>query len=163
VSKYGSDDIANVYVSLTTNGGNIKATARETNVPESTVRRWRDEWERSGVPQEVQELATKEAEDFAARAERVRDLALVEWERLVRAGEAKPKDLMLGIGILTDKALRARGLATTQVDHRLALPSGDEVAELLASFVGGVRALSDERQGIIDAEVVENKPKALSP
>ena len=33
-----------VRASLVRNGGNVKRAVRETGVPESTIRHWRDEW-----------------------------------------------------------------------------------------------------------------------
>jgi len=47
---YDALDHAAVHNALTRNQDNVKRTARETGVPENTVRRWRNHWRVSGAP-----------------------------------------------------------------------------------------------------------------
>ena len=160
-SKYTDEERARVLLELTTNNGNVKKTARDTNVPENTVRRWRDEWEREGVPEPVLTVAVKEADDFIEKAETVRDQAL-EMMRS-KLPEARPGELNAIVGTLDDKITRARGLPTQRVKHEHDLPSPAETREIMRGLIQ--EAISDANQRhleiaeVIDGEIVE--PAAL--
>jgi transposase-like protein len=143
-----------VYVVLTANDGNVKRTARETGVPENTVRRWRNDFQKNGPPKtdEVEQAAS----DFVEDADRVRTKALALIEQKIDAGDAKVNELNNTVGILTDKIDRAKGLDSRRVDHHHHLPAADEVRELMEGFVNNARALSVAREAeIVEAEIVE--------
>lgn len=154
--QYSDDAKAQVYTILTTNDGNVKRTARETGVPVSTIRRWRDEWEAEKNLPSIEDIAAASG-DFIADAERVRNQALREMER--KLPTATPAQLATIVGVLDDKIARARGLTNkVEHEHRLSLPSAEEIAGLL----GGLhrRALDDASRRdaeIVEAEVVEQK------
>ena len=141
-ATYTEQDQARVYVALASNDGNVKRTARETGVPEATVRRWRDDWKRYGPPD--QEAVDEALGDFAERAESVRWKALVELEKKLPG--AKPSELITVVGVLDDKITRAKGLATSRTDHVHHLPSPDEVRELMQGFVQGALEAARTRQ-----------------
>lgn len=154
--QYSDDKKAQVFTILATNDGNVKRTARETGVPGSTIRRWRDEWEQEqNLPsiEDVQEASG----DFIADATRVRNNALREMER--KLPNATPAQLATIVGVLDDKIARATGLASkVEHEHRIALPSAEEIAASLAGL--HQRALEDASRRdaeIVDAEVVERK------
>jgi len=159
-TTYSDADKAAAYVVLTANDGNLKRTARETQLPESTLRRWRDEWAKNGPPQleEVQEaLAT-----FVDEAQRVRGLALDVIEKKLLLLQQNPKDVNVAqvttlIGILTDKIDRAAGLDKgSRVDHFHHLPAPDELRALMAEYVSeGVVKAAGRDEEIVDAEIVE--------
>jgi transposase-like protein len=155
-TTYTDEHKAAVYVALASNEGNVKRTARDTGVPVSTIRRWRDEWEAH------ENLPAPDALDFAVgdfveRATTVRWKALVELDRQIPL--AKPADLVKIVQILDDKVTRATGLADRTVDHRFVLPKPEELQALVAGFAEATRqtALANA-DDIIDAEVLELAP-----
>ncbi len=161
-ASYDDAAKAEAYVVLAANEGNVKRTSRDTGVPVSTLRRWRDEWARQESLPAVEHLDVAIG-DFADKAESIRWKALVELDRQLPT--AKPGDLIKIIGILDDKITRARGLADRTVEHRHLLPSADELRELVSGFAEATRQAALERaDDIIDAEVVEQAPlRALPP
>lgn len=158
---YSDDDRAAVFIALTVHDGNVARSSRETGVPEQTVRDWKDLWEREGIPPELQHLVQQQASDFAGRVEKTRDKALTLLDQ--KLPEMSGRDLATTVGILTDKALRARGLDIKTVKHEHALPSGDEVKALVASFAEGIREAAVQRDAIIEAEVIEHPERKALP
>lgn len=165
---YGPDDKATVYVALKIHDGNIGRSSKETGIPEQTIRNWKREWEDSGVPSEVQEVTEKVADDIVERFEEVRALAVDQLIVALRKGDVKPRELATILGILDDKIVRARGLATSRQEVVHTLPEAKVVRELMRSLVQGALEGQSRREielteaDIIDVEVVEPAPKALS-
>jgi transposase-like protein len=155
-AAYTESEKAHVYVVLTANEGNVKRTARDTGTPEQTVRRWRDEWQKNGPPQE--QVVQEATQDYVASLAQTRDLALQRMhERLVRDEGTLPQ-IATVFGVLTDKINIAQGLDVKRVEHTHNLPSADQVRELMSGFVSGMQALAVAREAeIIEAEVVEVK------
>lgn len=159
-TTYSDDDLARLFVSLTANEGNVKRTARDTGIPESTVRRWKTEWETKGPPS--YEAVEQAVSTFAEDAERVRDKALKAIEEKIPG--AKVGELTTLVGVLDDKIMRARGLATGRVEHVHALPPADEIREVLAAvFQGAVQTAAARELDIIDAEVIEEQAQKALP
>jgi len=160
-ATYTDEQKASAYVVLASNEGNIKRTSRDTGVPISTLRSWRDEWARlESLP--APEKLDEAIGTFADKAETIRMKALNELERQLHT--AKPGDLIKIVGILDDKITRARGLADRTVEHRHLLPSVDELHALVSGFAEASRRSALSRaEDIIDAEVVEQAPRALLP
>lgn len=160
--------MARAYVVLAANDGLIKRTARELSLPESTLRRWRDEWEKSGPP------ATEEVEaaagEFIDRAISVRDDALEVISMKLKLLKQSPKDAKLAelstvFGVLQDKIDRATGLGQKhQVDVNHHLPPAEELRALMGEFISGsIQAAEKRAEEIVDAEIVEQAPRALLP
>ena len=117
---YSDTERATALVMLDANGGNLSRTQRETGVPRSTLREWRDGRHHS----EVADIRQEKKEDLA-------DL----WERLARnifeygittekIKAAPLKDLVVAAGIATDKMLALRGgptERTEQIERRQSL------------------------------------------
>jgi transposase-like protein len=168
VARATYDDAAKAraYVVLQANDGLLKRTARETGIPESTLRSWRDDWDKNGAPQtEVLEVAAKE---FMAEGKEIRGMALdVIRQKLVLLAqnpkEAKIAELTTLVGVLTDKIDRATGLdSSSRVDHHHHLPSREELHDLMGGFIDGAIEAATRRAGdVIDAEIVEQA--ALPP
>ena len=157
-ATYSEAERARVYVVLTANQGNVKRTARDTGVPESTVRRFKQDFEQNGPPS--LEEVEQEVGDFLSDAERVRHKALLELERKIP--DATPSALVATVGVLTEKIGLVRGLATGRVEHVHSLPSPDEIRAALAGVVQGAIDASRQRQEeIIDADFEEQATKAL--
>lgn len=157
--------MARTFVILRANEGNLKRTARETGVPEPTVRRWRNKWESEGPP--PLDMLEQAATDYVGEMESVRDLSLQRIRERLESDNVKDQGTLpqLGtvFGILTDKIDRSRGIADKTVEHRHALPSPDEIRGALVALVSGVQqghAIREEE--IEDAEILDEEPRALT-
>jgi transposase-like protein len=155
-ATYAPEDKARVYVVLTANDGNVKRTARETGLPESTVSRWKREFEKNPPSTELVETA---ANDFVGEADDLRMLGLKALRGKLEQLIQSPKDVNVGqvttmIGILTDKIDRAQGL-NTKVEHEHRLNSSD-IRDALVGFVTDMQQLARSREEEIqDAEIIE--------
>lgn len=159
---YTDEERASVLVALTVNDGNVARSSRDTGVAESTVRDWKQQWDREGVPLELQTLADSIATGFVHDAERVRDKALKKLEDAIDAGEVKAQNLITVVGVLEDKIRLGKGLATSRKETVHSLPDPQEVQQQLAGAVYAILDAAQKRElDIIDAEVVETSPEAL--
>lgn len=164
--EYSSEDKARAYVVLQTNEGNLKRTARDTGIPEPTIRRWRNEWESGGPPS--LELVEAAVVEHVTAQEEVRDLSLQRIKERLQSEDKKEQgtlpQLATVYGILTDKIDRARGIGShTTHEHKLSLPSPDEIRATLGALVADVQAGHLVREEEIeDAEIIE-EPRALNP
>lgn len=159
---------AKAYVVLTANDGNIKRTARETGIPESTLRAWRTDWQNDGPPNLEDPVVAEAVTGFIDEAKEVRGLALDVIRKKLVLLQDNPKDVNVAqvttlIGILTDKIDRAAGLDPgSRVDHYHHLPAPEELRALMATYVEGTAELAAQRDAeIVDAEIVEQA--ALPP
>lgn len=157
-SQYSDADKARVFVTLAANTGNVKRTARETGVPENTVRRWKAEFEENPP---AAELIEAEATTFTDLARKVRHEALVQLRKKIP--DAKVSELVATVGMLDDKVTRVEGIdRQVRVDHHHHLPSADEVRELLGGLrIGAIEQARQRQAELVDAELVEQAPKAL--
>ena len=138
---------------LAANDGNVKRTAKELHIPPSTVRKWRDDWDKGINIPSVDEIQASSGE-FVDEATRVRNLALVELERKIP--EASAATLANVIGTLDDRIARAKGVADKVTEHKITLPSRDEIVEALAGLQQqAIDAAVMREQEIVEAEVVE--------
>ena len=133
-ATYDDADKARVIAHLLANNGNVKRSARETGVPISTVRDWKTEMEKEGIPDSVRDALPAVVDDIVVTLQRVRDKALLELERLVDNQELKGRELVGAIGMLTDKILLFKGEATSRHETKVALPEPDQLRELMAGF-----------------------------
>jgi transposase-like protein len=158
-ATYEETHKAHVYVVLTANDGNVKRTARETGIPENTVRGWKNDFATNGPPGE--EVVEHALEDFTVSADKVRTLGLEVLRRKLELLKKDPKTVNVGqvstmIGILTDKVDRARGLDVRRVEHQHHLPSPEEARALVMAFAENLRESAIAREAeIVDAEIVE--------
>lgn len=157
--RYSDEDRALVLATLTANNGNVLRTARDTNIPENTVRNWKKDWEENGPPQELTQQAGAIAEDFVKQATIVRDEALAIMRS--KLPDARVSELNSVVGTLDDKITRMRGLATSRVDH-VHTPALDPDA--LGASIGEylVNAVTAARQRQAEVfEVVESPQEGL--
>jgi transposase-like protein len=151
--QYAEAVRAQVYVLLAANDGNVKRTAKEMHIPPSTVRKWRDDWEQGINIPSVDEIQASSGE-FVEEATRVRNLALIELERKIPTATAAT--LANVIGTLDDRISRAKGVADKITEHKITLPSREEIIEALASLQQqAIDAAISREQEIVEAEVVE--------
>lgn len=153
--SYTDADRALVFAELTINDGNIKRTARNLDIPVSTIRYYKGLWEKDGVPQEVMEALPAQITDFVEHAERVRDKLLVALEKAVDRGEIKPREIVTSLGMLTDKIRAMRGLDSHKVEHTIALPDVEKMRELFSGVIQDVVGAAETRNAELTAEVIE--------
>lgn len=160
-AAYTDQDMARLYVVLTTNEGNVKRTARDTAIPESTVRRYKKLWEDEGPPKIEQEIAEAVTE-YASEMEKTADLALKRMHERLERDEGTLPQIATVFGVLRDKIDRTRGIADKRVEHVHSLPSPDEIRKTLGALVMGAQAghLAREEE-IIEAEFSEQPPALL--
>lgn len=144
-----------MYVALVSSDWMVKRAARESGYSESTVRRWKAEFKSGNLP--AQEAVDAQVDGFLGDAEAVRGEALAILRE--KLPEARPSELITVVGVLDDKITRAKGLATSRVENVHALPSREEMAELLAGAVEGAIAAAQNRQ----REIVETFVPAERP
>jgi transposase-like protein len=161
-AKFTESDKAQVFVALTANDGNIKRTVRDTGVPESTIRRWKVEWEKTGPPDI--EAITAAIDDFYVEAEDVRYRALTKMREKIDDPKTTLSALVAAVGMLDDKIARVKGIGQSRkVEHTLALPTAQEAQELMRGFLqAGIEAARKRDEEIIEAEFVE-QPRAGLP
>lgn len=157
---YTDQDMANVYCALQVNDSNVARSARDTGVPESTVRDWRATWERDGgAPDHIIELAAVSAANVVIDLTRVRDKAIAELERMIDSGEVKPAQLVATIGMSEDKIRLAKGLATSRSESVRVEIDPKEIRDQLASYIRDAAALADQRDKDINegegAEIIQ--------
>lgn len=150
-----------MYVVLSANDGNVKRTARETGIPENTVRRWRNEFKNEPPSTDLVETAVT---DFITDVEKTRNLSLQRIHERLASNDKKEQgtlpQLATVFGVLTDKIDRAQGLVT-KVEHEHRLNPSD-IREALVGFVQDMRTLSESREEEIqEAEIIEQP--ALPP
>lgn len=158
---YNDEHKASVYFTLEVNNGNIKRTARDTGIPENTIRDWRNEWEREGVPQEILSRTEAIAGDFLEQATDVRDLALEELKRQIQRGEVRAAQLVAAVGMLEDKIRLGKGLATSRSETVHTVDAAALRKELEGYVLTALDAEAEREADIIDAEFTEEQPKEL--
>lgn len=158
-ATYTPEDKARVYVVLVTNEWNVKRTARDTGLPETTVSRWKKEWKDN--PPQVDDEITEAVVEYVSEMEKTRDLALKRMHERLNSSDKKDQGTLPQIatvfGVLQDKIDRANGIgATSTVTHRHELPSPDEIRATLGALVESVQAGHIVREEEIeDAEIIE--------
>jgi transposase-like protein len=159
--QYTDQVKAAAYSALEVNDGNVKRTARELSLPISTLRRWRDDWEANKNLPAAEDLILATG-DFIEDAERVRDLSLRVLEHKLQAGQGTVAQVATVLGVLDDKIARAKGLADRVTEHKITLPSRDDIVAALDGLrMGAIEAAVARDEVIVEAELVE--PKALPP
>lgn len=134
-TRYTDDDRATVLVALDANLGNVKRTSRETGVAEQTVRDWKKQAERGDTPATVEAALPAVVSEFAKNTERVRDLMLDQLEAAVLNNEVKGRDLIVGIGVLTDKLRITRGEATSRTETVEKPPTAEALGAALKEYL----------------------------
>lgn len=155
-ASYSEQDKARVFLALTANDGNVKRTAREIGVPETTVRNFKREFEDNPPSQELvqQEFETG---DYVAELETLRKELSVALRRKIP--DMTGHQLAVSYGIIDDKLTRARGLATSRTEHVHTLPSAEELAlagQMLAT--GAIEAARQRQAELAESNVRREQP-----
>lgn len=152
-TTYTEQDKARLYVVLTANNGNIKRTARETGIPESTVRNFKREFDENPPAREAVE-AEAVSGDYIGELESLRTQIIGALRKEIP--QMKGQQLAIAFGIVEDKLTRARGLATERTEHVHKLPSPEEIAlagQMLAQ--GAIEAARTRQLEMQEANVRE--------
>lgn len=157
-TTYTEADRARVYVALTVNDGNVKRTARETGVPESTVRNFKREFEANPPSAEIVEASTS---DYTADLEIIRTELVAALRKEIPV--MKGRELAVALGIVDDKLTRARGLATERTETVHRLPSAEELALAGRMLVQGALEAAHQRQQDILESSVREQPTREEP
>ncbi len=174
--RYSDEEKALVRVTLETNRGNVKRSARELEMPVATVRAMKQKWEREGVTAAIGEVLPAISVNFVEDVNRVRNKMISNLEEQVNNKKLTPKDNLLGIGILTDKARLVEGKSTSRTEHNGIGADGslpvEQVREMFAGFAKGIVEAATARDAAIssateepieDAQWRESAVPALTP
>lgn len=155
-ASYDEQAKARVYLALAANSGNVKRTARETGVPETTVRNFKKEFEKNPPSTEVVKTEF-ETGDYVGELETLRKELAVALRKKIP--DMTGNQLAVSYGIIDDKLTRARGLATERTEHVHSLPSAEELAlagQMLAT--GAIEAARRRQEELAVAEVRREQP-----
>ncbi len=123
---YSDTEKATTLAMLDANGGNLSRTQRETSVPRTTLREWRD-GRHNG---EVADIRREKKLELSALIEEKARLMLggITEEKIAKTGA---KDLMTGVGIAADKmlALRDQGQQPSQERVNIFIQMNQEVKD----------------------------------
>lgn len=158
---YNDNDRARVYAELTINEGNVKRTARHLELPVSTVRNFKKQWDAEGLSPQVAAQLPLVIDEFTVAAERVRDKALASLEQKIEAGDLTGAALVATIGMLQDKLRAIKGLDVKRVEHTLELPNADEIRGLFSGVIGELVGAAQERA--VEIEDAEWEPAKALP
>jgi transposase-like protein len=162
--SYSAEDKAKVMAALAANEGNVKGTARETGVPEQSIRDWKKQAERRGLPAEVAEALPAVVDDVLERMETIRSKALDELEMQIEAGQVKGQALITSIGVLTDKIRLLQGQATDRKEIVTEGPTPEEMGIALQDYLKKTLAAGFQRDSeIVDAEYTEQASALPAP
>ena len=163
--KYTDEFKAQALATLEINGGNVKGTARQLDMPWETLRTWQDTYEKlhrgeivasRQINAQVMALKDSGLEDFATRAESVRDAALDKLRVLIPQANTGSIAALTNLTInLSDKIDRARGIAGKHdiIEHKHTIAPNEEWAQVLTNYASKARADAIERSHeIIDLE-----------
>lgn len=149
---------AAAYVIWISNGKAIRQTSRETGIPHNTVAYWAKDWEKNGPPDNLNEKIANNVYEFIHHASSVREKAMHKLEELIPQAEVKQLSAIATVvGIMDDKIRLASGLATKRTETVHALPTRDEMKELMSGFAEGLVSAAEDRSSetiSIEAESV---------
>lgn len=115
-THYTEEEKAAALAALDANGGNLLRTARELNIPESTLRQWRNG---EGINQSVSKLREQKSAELAAKmGEIIGQILDVLPGKLEKASA---RDLAVSLGILIDKKQLLEGQPTQITQDRDAI------------------------------------------
>jgi hypothetical protein len=91
--------------------GGVASAARQTGLPESTIRLWMDR-------PEYAELRAKTRDELRDGFKALAHLAMTRLMEAVESGSVEPRDLAIALGIAVDKHLLMSGDATARTETR---------------------------------------------
>jgi hypothetical protein len=122
-----SDDVKDKAKVLLATNMSIPKTALQLNVPESTIKTWKVEWDNDGSLTELRQRKKSEWEDlFISEAQDVIRLATARVKATIK--EASPAQAATIAGIYTDKMRLIQGETTSNVGQAgLTIQIGNQV------------------------------------
>ena len=145
-TEWSDDDRAAAYVIWIANDKNIRRTARECGINHTTIAYWAKNWEKNGPPDALEAKITNTAYEFVHHASSVREKAMKKLEELIPEAEVKQLSAIATVvGIMDDKIRLASGLATKRTETVHALPTRDEMKELMSGFADSLVSAANDR------------------
>jgi len=134
MAQYTEQQRIEALAQLELNGGNLKRTARNLNLPPATLRHWRDDTLDAMGDNAALSLMVPQKPDFVARLENVLNMLVDKIEAMVPDAD-NIRDTAVVFGIMADKHLDYRdgrkGGVSVNVDNRsINLPQDLSVDEL---------------------------------
>lgn len=153
-TEWTDEDRAAAYVIWISNDKNIRATARQCGMNHTTVAYWVKQWEKDGPPERLDDKIRANAYEFVHHASSVREKAMKKLEELIPDAEVKQLSAIATVvGIMDDKIRLAQGLATKRTETVHALPTKDDLKELMSGFAEGLVGAAEERaQEVVQIE-----------
>ena len=114
--QYTEDDKATTLAMLSANGGNVKRTSRDTGIPITTIRQWRDG---KGVSSAVADKSTQKKEQLDSLFERVANAYLQHALSKEVIADTSARDAIIAAATATDKMQLLQGKPTniSKSDH----------------------------------------------
>lgn len=128
--NYSDHDKGSALAFLEANAGNISFTSRETKIPASTLRQWRDG---KGVSESVLENRDVKKEELADLFERVARLYVGQALKTTVAAKAAGKDAIIAAATAIDKMRLLRDQPTSITANAA------EIAERLSTTLSQAR------------------------
>lgn len=147
--RFTDEEKAKTKVILDANNGNVAKTAREMGISRETVQKWKQKWDKEGLPEQVTELLAITADQYLQDCERVRNLTLQELEARIRQQDSKlvtTRDLIVAYGILEDKIARTKGSDIKRTETVVHMPDVKELGSNLGKFIAASLEAARERQ-----------------
>ncbi len=135
MGKYTDAERAAALAALKANGGNLSATSRDTNIPFSTIKRWRDE-----PDDRLAELGDKKKRDLADELEHLAHAIVGIMPD--KMDTANFQHLAVALGITIDKLRLLKGEATEVTEVR-----GSDAKRELAERLARLTTQPHERTG----------------
>ena len=151
---YTDEDRARVKTVLEVNDGNVKRTSRDTGVAEQTVRDWKKQWERGGLPEKVRAALPAVAEATTNEYEAVVNKAVQRTLELLDDDKLKARDAAWIAGVFTDKLRLIRGEATSRTESVNTGPTAEEIGNSVVQALEQAVRMQQEREAdIVDVEI----------
>lgn len=134
--NYSDADKGSALAFLEANAGNISLTSRETKIPASTLRQWRDG---KGVSASVLEQRDVKKEDLSSLFERVARLYIGQALKAQTVGGTKGKDAVIAAATATDK-MRLLNNEPTSISKDVTEHTNEERANRILKLVESGKA-----------------------
>jgi transposase-like protein len=133
--RYSDSDKSTALALLAANGGNISATARETQLPATTIRQWRDG---VGISENVLSDSEVKKDELHSLFERVARLYLNQAMQVGTVRKTSGKDSVIAAATATDK-MRLLTEQATSISKDVSEHSHEERANRILELVKPAR------------------------
>lgn len=150
---YTEDQKVSVFIAYRLEGNNAEAASRVTNIPAPTIRRWVNEWNKTGFVPGMEAWESQTVSGFAGKAVKIRDKALARLEKQIDKAE-NVGQIMTVIDKLDNKIRLTAGQATSIVEERKI--DAEQISAALAKYIEEAAKATIDRHAIVyDADFEE--------